>query len=133
MVKSHKKAASLTNQLESFTTCVSFCTGLRPFINCPSRPFKSLETLQEILIYSVASQTPCGPRANCASASGKVGLSNTVQIRFSPRPLRKRRRVVEACAIMLPPIGLVESVEKAWKGYACESRKTKGRQDSTAL
>lgn len=69
-------------------------------------------TAVEIYFYSVASHTPCGPTANCASASGKVGLSKTVQIRFSPRPFRKRRRVVDAWAIMFPPIGFVWSLAK---------------------
>jgi hypothetical protein len=46
--------------------------------------------------YSVQSQTPAAESAKEASASGKEGLSNTVMMRFSPRPLRRRKRVVEA-------------------------------------
>ena len=35
-----------------------------------------------------------------------------VQMRFSPRPFLMRSLVVEACAIIFPPIGLVESFAK---------------------
>jgi hypothetical protein len=32
-------------------------------------------------------------------------LRRTLQMRVSPRPLRRYSRVVEACAMMLPPMG----------------------------
>lgn len=48
---------------------------------------------------------------NVASDSGRQGESYILQMRESPRPLRRYSRVVEACAIMLPPIGFFGS---AW-------------------
>ncbi len=38
------------------------------------------------------------------SDSGRVGESYTMQILFSPRPFFNLSLVVEACAIILPPI-----------------------------
>ena len=43
---------------------------------------------------------------NCASDSGKTGEHAIFMILFSPRPLRSAKRVVLACAMMFPPIGL---------------------------
>jgi hypothetical protein len=44
--------------------------------------------------------------AKIPSASGRHGLSTIRQTRDEPRPLRSDRRVVEAWAIMLPPLML---------------------------
>ena len=52
------------------------------------------------------------PSAKVAWLSAMVGESYTSQMRFSPRPFLKRRRVCEACAMMLPPMGLVASLAK---------------------
>lgn len=50
--------------------------------------------------------------AKVASASGRLGESYTLQMRSSPEPLRSLRRVVEAWATMLPPMGLEGSLTK---------------------
>ena len=42
---------------------------------------------------------------NCASLSGSTGEHAIFAMRFSPLPLRSARRVVEACAMMFPPMG----------------------------
>lgn len=47
--------------------------------------------------------------ANMASVSGKQGLSYILQTLLSPLPLRKYSLVVEAWAIMCPPIGFLVS------------------------
>lgn len=44
---------------------------------------------------------------NSASASGKHGEHIIFPIRFSPRPFLRKSRVVEACAIIFPPIGAI--------------------------
>jgi len=65
-----------------------------------------------VCAYSEASAMPAAETAKVASASGRDGESNTVQMRFSPRPLRRRKRVVDAWAMMLPPMGFVASFAK---------------------
>jgi hypothetical protein len=45
--------------------------------------------------------------AKIASASGRHGLSTILHTRDAPRPFRSERRVVEACAIMFPPLRYV--------------------------
>ena len=45
------------------------------------------------------------------NVTGQHNLT-TVQIRFSPRPFRSLKRVVDAWATMFPPIGFVESLAK---------------------
>lgn len=57
---------------------------------------------------------PLGVIWNLPSASGKHGESTTLAIRSVPLPLRIERRVVEACARMLPPMGFFESA--GWPG-----------------
>ena len=60
---------------------------------------------------SIGESTICAQVAR-ASAFGWDGQSfvqaRTLQMRFSPRPLRSARRVVEACAMMLPPIACAQ-------------------------
>lgn len=53
--------------------------------------------------------------ANIASDSGRHGESYILQIRASPRPFLKYNRVVEACAMILPPIGFFGSAKKKIK------------------
>ena len=50
-----------------------------------------------------------------ASASGCVGESMTLQIRWSPRPFLSSRRVVDACASTWPPTGFLGSDTKLKK------------------
>lgn len=50
--------------------------------------------------------TPSAPMLNVASASGWLGEAMILATRVSPRPLRSCRRVVVACAMMLPPTAL---------------------------
>eukprot|EP00701_Giardia_intestinalis_P005602 XP_001709426.1 Hypothetical protein GL50803_19208 [Giardia lamblia ATCC 50803] len=50
--------------------------------------------------HSSASQTPCSPTANVASASGNDGESYILATRLFPRPLRRYKRVVLAWARM---------------------------------
>mmetsp|Transcript_4794 Transcript_4794/g.8564 ORF Transcript_4794/g.8564 Transcript_4794/m.8564 type:complete len:107 (-) Transcript_4794:997-1317(-) len=70
--------------------------GSKPLPSSSHISSVDLNNLRCIPLYSVASQIPLGPTANAASASGRVGESYTVQIRFSPRPFRSRKRVVDA-------------------------------------
>ena len=42
--------------------------------------------------------------AKMASASGRQGLSTILQTRDDPLPLRRYSRVVDACAMMFPPL-----------------------------
>ena len=70
---------------------------------------------RNVFIYSVALLIPAPVIANWQSASGREGESKTCMIRFSPRPLRSLNLVVEAWAIMLPPIGFVVSVANGGK------------------
>src|SRR3989338_8839126 len=58
---------------------------------------------------SLASVMPSLEIWKMASDSGRLGLSYTLHIRCSPRPLRRYSRVVEAWAMMLPPIGFFGS------------------------
>lgn len=80
---------------------------IRMFFSSPLPP-----PTPPLFIYSVASQIPFAPTANCASASANVGLSKTVQMRFSPLPFLSLNLVVLAWAMMLPPMALVESLAK---------------------
>ena len=64
---------------------------------------------RNFFFYSVALLIPAPVIANWQSASGREGESKTCMIRFSPRSLRSLNLVLEAWAIMLPPIGFVES------------------------
>eukprot|EP00955_Chlamydomonas_euryale_P092813 364743-Chlamydomonas_euryale.AAC.12 len=45
---------------------------------------------------------------NVASRSGKDGEAMILTTRFSPRPFFSHRRVVVACAMILPPMGLTD-------------------------
>jgi hypothetical protein len=54
---------------------------------------------------SATSVIPCAVIWNFPSASGMHGLSTILAIRSAPLPLRIETRVVEACAMMLPPMG----------------------------
>lgn len=45
--------------------------------------------------------------ANIASDSGKQGESYILQIQLSPRPFRSDNRVVDACAMIFPPISII--------------------------
>lgn len=45
--------------------------------------------------------------AKIASASGKHGLSTILHTREAPRPFRSERRVVDACAMIFPPLRYV--------------------------
>ena len=62
--------------------------------------------------HSFASSTPAGPTEKDASDSAIDGESMTLHTRFSPRAFLSCRRVCDACAMMLPPIGLVASLAK---------------------
>ena len=53
-----------------------------------------------------------------ASPSGSVGESITLQTRVSARPLRKWRRVVDAWAMMFPPIGAICGPKDIASGFA---------------
>ena len=68
--------------------------------SCPPLPLLATQ------VYSEASVTPPGPMENCASLSGSEGDAMILTFLFSPRPLLSERRVVVACAMMLPPMGL---------------------------
>ena len=57
---------------------------------------------------SLASQTPSGPMLKVASRSGRDGEATILHCLFSPLPFFSHRRVVEACAMMLPPIGFTD-------------------------
>ena len=59
--------------------------------------------------HSDASQIPSDPMEKSASDSGRHGESYILQMRVSPLPLRKYRRVVDACAMMFPPMGFLGS------------------------
>lgn len=59
--------------------------------------------------YSLASPIPSGVIANMASLSGKHGESYILHTLVSPLPFLRYNLVVEACAIMLPPIGFFGS------------------------
>lgn len=61
---------------------------------------------QSSVRYSFASLTPSGPMPKVASRSGRDGLLTILHTRVSPRPFLSHRRVVEAWAMMLPPMGL---------------------------
>lgn len=50
--------------------------------------------------------SPSGPMLKVASASGCEGEAMILATRVSPRPLRSCRRVVVACAMILPPTAL---------------------------
>jgi hypothetical protein len=54
---------------------------------------------------SLASSMPTSEMENCASDSGNTGEHAILAMRFSPRPLRSASRVVDACAMMFPPMG----------------------------
>lgn len=58
--------------------------------------------------HSLASMIPSGPMLKFASRSGREGEPTTLHTRFSPLPFLSQSRVVVACAMMLPPIGLIE-------------------------
>ena len=58
--------------------------------------------------YSLASIMPSGPMQKLPSLSGSDGDPTILQTRFSPLPFFSHKRVVVACAMMLPPIGLME-------------------------
>lgn len=57
---------------------------------------------------SLASQMPSAPILKFASRSGSEGDATILQTLFSPRPFLSHKRVVDACAMILPPIGLIE-------------------------
>lgn len=59
--------------------------------------------------HSEASLIPSALIAKSASDSGRQGESYILQMRVSPRPLRKYKRVVDAWAMILPPIGFFGS------------------------
>ena len=68
--------------------------------------------------HSLASSTPAGPTENDASDSAIDGESITLQTRVSARPLRKWRRVVDAWAMMFPPIGAICGPKDIASGFA---------------
>lgn len=51
------------------------------------------------------SVTPLVPIAKVASLSGRLGEQTILTTLDSPLPFLSARRVVEACAMMLPPMG----------------------------
>lgn len=56
---------------------------------------------------STGSPTPSALIENVASASARHGESKTLQMRVSPRPFLKDNLVVDAWAMIFPPIGFV--------------------------
>ena len=59
------------------------------------------------VLYSFASMTPALSMPNVASASGSEGDAMIFAMRVSPRPFFTHMRVVVACAMILPPMGLI--------------------------
>ena len=68
--------------------------------------------LDLVVDYSFASSTPAGPTEKDASDSAIDGESITLHTRFSPRAFLSCRRVCDAWAMMLPPMGFVASFAK---------------------
>mmetsp|Transcript_11446 Transcript_11446/g.29036 ORF Transcript_11446/g.29036 Transcript_11446/m.29036 type:complete len:214 (-) Transcript_11446:699-1340(-) len=58
--------------------------------------------------YSLQSETPSFPMANWASLSARHGEEMILTTRDSPLPFLNQRRVVVECAMMLPPMALME-------------------------
>ena len=57
---------------------------------------------------SFASHIPSSPMLKVASRSGSDGEATILHCLFSPRPFFSHSRVVDACAMMLPPIGFTD-------------------------
>ena len=66
----------------------------------------------------MAASMPAALMEKLASPSGRQGEQITLQMRDSPRPLRRKRRVVEAWAMMFPPMGLGWLLPKLLSGLA---------------